>query len=198
MPTTLVLGGPRSGKTRHAVSLLRDRDRVTYVATGDRGLLSPTQGGQTPGQQALGAPRTTRLPASWETVRTGELTRTLLSARQPVLIDSLTGWVRSQLDTQGLWDDPVGARETICSLVAELAVAAAAVPFQVVLVGQDLSTAIAPPLGDQPPQLPDHPHHRLLVELNAETNTELSAACRQVHVVIAGRVLDLSNAPLVR
>lgn len=188
MPTTLVLGGPRSGKSRHAFSLLRDHDQVTYVVTGDGAPDGTGQGDDVEAEGTFGAPKITRVPSSWETVRTVELTRTLLSARRPVLIDCLTGWVRSHLDTQNLWDHPVQARGTICSLLAELAVAAAAVPFPVVLVGQDLSTATRP----------DHPHHRLLVELNAEVNTELSAGCRHVHVVVAGRVLDLSDAPVVR
>lgn len=192
MPTTLVLGGPRSGRTRHAVSLLREHERVTYVVTGEEPA-GPTHDAGTPGDDAaadgaFGAPPVTRLPSTWETVRTGELTRTLLCARRPVLIDGLTGWVRSELDAGQLWDEPSRARERVCALLAELAVAAAAVPFQVVLVGQDLSTAA----------LPDDPHQRLLVELNAEANTQLSAACRRVHVVLAGRVLDLSDAPVVR
>lgn len=168
MPATLVLGGPRSGRTRHAFSLLRGHDQVTYVLTG-------------PGEAR-------DLPPAWATVRTVELTRTLLSARRPVIIDCLTGWVRSHLDSRALWDDPVQARETIGPLLAELVVAARAVPNQVVLVGQELVAA----------SLPEDAHQRLLVELNAEVNTQLSAACSTLHVVLAGRVLDLSGAPVVR
>jgi adenosylcobinamide kinase / adenosylcobinamide-phosphate guanylyltransferase len=168
MPATLVLGGPGSGRTRHALSLLRDHDQATYVVTG-------TDEAQD-------------VPSAWGTVRTVELTRTLLSARRPVLIDCLTGWIRAHLAGQDLWDDPVQAREAVRPLLAELVVAARAVPVHVVLVGQELVTASPP----------EDPRQRLLVELSAEVNAQLSAACSTLHVVIAGRVLDLSGAPIVR
>lgn len=187
MPTTLVLGGPRSGKTRHAASLLREHDQVSYVATGSSTSIR-TEGADPAADEIFGAPKVTRLPPTWESVRTGELTRTLLAARRPVLIDGLTDWVRTHLDAQDLWQDPVRARTTISALLAELVVAAGAVPFPVVLVGQELSTA----------SLPEDPRQRLLVELNAEVNTELSTACSRVHMVVAGRVVDLSDAPVVR
>lgn len=182
MATTLVLGGPRSGKTRHAEALLRDHDHVTYVATRPR----PGPDEDSDLRARIERHRAARRP-SWQTLESTDLTRALLGSRQPVLIDCLTEWIRSHLTAGQLWDDHAGAHEAIDALLAELAVAARAMPFPVVLVAREMSWG----------PLPQDRHERLLVDLNGHVNQTLSASCHQVHAVIAGRVLDLSQAPLV-
>ena len=98
----------------------------------------------------------------------------------------MSGWIRNHLTQGELWGDPDGARDSIETLLAELAVAARSLPFPVVLVSQELSWG----------PLPADFHDRLLGDLNAHVNEVLGAASHRVHAVIAGRVLDLSQAPV--
>lgn len=182
MTTTLVLGGARSGKSRHAVSLLRDRPGVTYIAT------RPAPGpGQDPDlEERISRHRRSR-PQGWQTVETHDLTRALLGSRQAVLIDCLPQWVRAQVTANEAWGRPEHAHELLAGLLAELAVAARALPFDVVMVTEDSSCGCLPPEGQA----------RLLADLVSEVNQTLAAACDQVHAVVAGRVLDLTTTPVV-
>ena len=97
----LVTGGVRSGKSRHAESLL-DGVAATYVAPG------PT--GDDADWQARVAAHRARRPASWATLETHDLAASL-AARGPVLVDCLGTWLRGVLDEQGLWDVPTGEAE---------------------------------------------------------------------------------------
>ncbi|RIK14831.1 MAG: adenosylcobinamide kinase [Acidobacteria bacterium] len=112
MTTTLVLGGPRSGKSRHAEAL--------HLA-------------------ARIARHQERRPRQWRTVETLDLTRALLGSRQPVLIDDLGGWLRGLLDEESLWSHPHRARQLVDDRLDELSVAMRAVPFDVVAVTNDPS-----------------------------------------------------------
>lgn len=182
MTTTLVLGGARSGKSQHAEDLLRRHEQVTYIATRTAPALDedPYLTERIKGHQS-------RRPEGWATLETRDLTRALLSARNPVLIDGVSSWIRGQLDDNGLWDDAQGARGLIDGLSDELAVAARALPFEVVIVTQDVGW-VSTDLDAQ---------DRLFADLLGQVNVRLSAAATSVHAVIAGRVLDLSKAPLI-
>lgn len=182
MTTTLVLGGARSGKSQHAEDLLRQHEQVTFIATQTAPALD-----EDPGLTERIKRHQARRPESWHTLETRDLTRALLSSRNPVLVDGISSWVRGQLDDNRLWDDPLGAHALIDGLSDELAVAARALPFDVVLVTQDVGWLAA----DLSPQ--DH----LVADLLGQVNVRLSAAATCVHAVIAGRVLDLSGTPLV-
>ena len=182
MTTTLVLGGTRSGKSRHAEDLLREHERVTFVAT--RPAPDPDAD---PELSARVQMHQERRPAGWRTEETRDLTRALLGSRNPVLIDCVGAWLRGQLDDHDLWEDAAGAKALIDGLSDELAVAAQALPFEVVLVSEDAG----------PLSWSDEPRDRLFASLLADVNCRLSAAANGVHVVMAGRVLDLSSAPVV-
>lgn len=188
MTATLVLGGPRSGKSRHAEALLAHHPRVTVITA--RTAPGPGADAQPDGQDADQTPP----PASrqqhhdgWDSLQTLDLTRALLASRQPVLIDDLGGWVRGLLDEEMLWSHPHRARQLVEDRLDELSVAMRAVPFDVVAVTDDPSWA----------RLPDEPAERLYVDLLAQVNHRISAVSRRVYAVMAGRVLDLSSAPLV-
>ncbi len=96
---TLVLGGARSGKSRHAEALLAAEPDVTYVATA-----APRP------DDAEWAERVTahrvRRPAHWQTLETGDVADVLLSAApgQPILVDCLTLWLTRVLDESDAWD----------------------------------------------------------------------------------------------
>src|SRR3954463_8207798 len=102
----LVTGGVRSGKSRHAESLLDGEAAVRYVAPGpvrdDADWQGP--GGARPGGPA-GAPRARRgrRPAHWTTVETGDLTEAL-TTDEPVLVDCLGTWLTRLVDDAGMWD----------------------------------------------------------------------------------------------
>lgn len=183
MTTTLVLGGARSGKSRHAGHLLRDEERVTYVVTRPE----PDQAADPALADQVRRAREDR-PGAWQTVHTHDLTRALLASRHAVLVDSLADWVRAWCDEHQVWDDPLGARGLIDGLVDELCVTSLGLPFPVVLVTLDPSWST--PSGDPTEQ-------RLFQELVGHVNQRVAARAHHVHVVIAGRVLDLSSAPVV-
>lgn len=182
MTTTLVLGGTRSGKSRHAESLLRGHERVTYVAT-----RSLPELGEDEDLAHRIRRHQARRPSGWRTVQSRDLTRCLIGSREPVLVDDIGDWLRGQLTDHRLWDSPDAARERLTTLSEELAVAAQALPYEVVLVTQDAALR----------EWPREPRERLYLDLLGQVNHRLSAASTHVHVVVAGRVLDLSGAPLV-
>lgn len=182
MTSTLVLGGTRSGKSRHAESLLREHDQVTFVATRYRPLHTDD-----PDMTARIQRHRSRRPASWTTVESRDLTKALLGSRHPVLVDSVADWLWGQLDENDLWEDPQRAMDHIEDLLDELTVAIRALPFDTVIVTQEPTWDAAP----------GAPKDRLVVELLAHANQRLSATCQRVHAVIVGRVIDLSDAPLV-
>lgn len=182
MTTTLVLGGARSGKSQHAEDLLRRHEQVTFVATQAAPELD-----EDPDLAARMRLRQDRRPQTWRTLETRDLTRALLSSRNPVLVDGIAPWIRGQLDDHRLWGDAQGAHALIDGLSDELAVAAQALPFEVVLVTHDVGW-LAMDL---------HSQDRLFADLLGQVNVRVSATATAVHAVIAGRVLDLSGAPVV-
>lgn len=182
MTSTLVLGGTRSGKSRHAEFLLRDYDQVTFVATRSRPLHEDD-----PDLTARIQRHRVRRPKTWTTVETRDLTRALLGSRHHVLVDSVADWLWGQLEENSLWGQPNQAMERIDGLLDELTVAIRALPYDTVIVTQEPTWT--PDSGDA--------RQRLLNELLAHANQRLSATCQRVHVVIVGRVMDLSDAPLV-
>lgn len=181
MTTTLVLGGPRSGKSRHAEALFDGRPDVTFVAT------RPAPDGDDPDLVARIARHQERRPRQWRTVETLDLTRALLASRQPVLIDDLGDWLCGVLDEQDLWSDPHRAQQVVQERLDELTVALQSMPFDIVVVTSDPSWV----------RLPDDPAERLLVDLLSHVNQRVSAVSPRVHAIIAGRVLDLSSAPVL-
>lgn len=182
MTTTLVLGASRSGNSRHAEHLLRSHDKVVYVAT-----RTAPGFGEDMDLEARIAAHQARRPEGWTTVETRDLTRALLGSRHPVLVDNMADWLSGQLDDHGLWDDPEGARGLVDGLLDEFTIAARALPHDVVIVTKDRAWH----------PLSTDPRERLFVELLGHTNQRLSSGCAQVHAILAGRVLDLSNAAVV-
>ena len=168
MTTTLVIGGPRNGAARHARALLSAHPQVTHLVTHDG-----------PGPEDS--------PDGWRLVQTRDLSRSILGSRHPVLVDDLTDWLRGTLDGEDLWDDPASARGLVQDRLNELAVAASAVPFDVVVLTTEPSWSLPPA----------DPRDAFLVDLLAHANERVSTVSGQVHAIVAGRVLDLTGAPAV-
>lgn len=172
---TLVTGGVRSGKSRHAEALLEQLPSVTYVAPG------PTAAEDTDPDWAarIAAHRKTR-PAGWITLETRDLAAALRTDG-PVIVDCLGTWLTAFLDERGLWDS--SSEEITAAIRAMLddAVAALSTRDEVVLVTNEVGLGV----------VPAHRSGRLFRDLLGVVNQEFAAACDEVHLVIAGRVLVL-------
>ena len=187
MSTTLVLGGVRSGKSRHAEHLLAGPDPVTYVATGapvDR----PDPAGDPDGDREWAdrvAQHRARRPEHWTTVETLDLSAVLVRERGRVLVDCLGEWLTRRADEIG-WDDPLLA-DRLEEAFGELLEAWTGTAAEVVLVSNEVGWGVVPASASG----------RLFRDLMGRWNASLAASADRVHVIVAGRVLDLSTAPVV-
>ncbi len=182
MTATLVLGGPCSGRSRHAEALLARHPQVTFVTT--HAHPDPEADPELSERVRL---QQERRPAGWRTVETLDLTRALLGSRHPVVIDDLGGWLRGVLGPHPVTEGLEEVRSRVEERLDELSVALRAVPFDVVTVSHDPSS----------PRLPEDPAERLYAELLSRVNQRVSAASARVLVIVGGRVVDLSDAPLL-
>lgn len=171
----LVTGGVRSGKSRHAEALLESAPAVTYVAPGPTGNEDPD-----PDWAARIAAHQRRRPTTWTTLETRDLVEAL-RADGPVLVDCLGTWLTAVLDERELWDSPADeATDMVRSLIAD-ATSVLANRDDVVLVTNEVGLGV----------VPAHRSGRLFRDLLGLVNQDLAAACDEVHLVIAGRVLVL-------
>lgn len=170
MTRVLVTGGVRSGKSRHAESLLADSPSVTYVAPG------PAQD-DADWADRIAAHRARR-PASWTTLETGDLAAALRTPG-PVLVDCLGTWLTRLVDDAALWEAPSAL---VTAHVGEhLSLAIEALGPDVVLVTNEVGLGV----------VPEHRSGRLFRDLLGTVNQAFGATCDEVHLVVAGRVLRL-------
>lgn len=169
MTSTLVVGPARASRSRYAASLLDAHPHVTLLSV-----------------HAADDPDTLRghgVPEHWQVLETHDLTRALLGARNPVIVDDLPAWVARTLDERDLWQDRDQARETIDGLAEEACLGLSALPFETVAISYEVA--------------PDGtPRGRLLADLVERVNARVSASSTFVHEVRVGRVLDLTDVPL--
>jgi adenosylcobinamide kinase/adenosylcobinamide-phosphate guanylyltransferase len=105
-----------------------------------------------------------------------------LATPGPVIVDCLGAWLTAQLDDRGLWDAPSAAVvDAVETLVEEAVTALAARHDPTVLVTNEVGLGV----------VPAHRSGRLFRDLLGLVNQRTAAACDQVHLVIAGRVLVL-------
>ncbi|HWC22787.1 MAG TPA: bifunctional adenosylcobinamide kinase/adenosylcobinamide-phosphate guanylyltransferase [Flexivirga sp.] len=172
---TLVTGGVRSGKSRHAESLVAGLPSVTYVAPGPTTTEDPD-----PDWAARIAAHRQRRPAHWSTLETRDLTAAL-RIDGPVIVDCLGTWLTAVLDEHALWDRlGDAAADTVHRLVSDAADLLRS-RTQVVLVTNEVGLGV----------VPAHRSGRVFRDLLGVVNQRLAAACDEVHLVVAGRVLVL-------
>jgi adenosylcobinamide kinase/adenosylcobinamide-phosphate guanylyltransferase len=172
----LVTGGVRSGKSRHAESLVASHPNVTYVAPGPTVAEDPD-----PDWAARIAAHQSRRPAGWTTLESRDL-GAALGTPGPVLVDCLGTWLTALLDAATAWELPSGeVHELLDSALAPAASALAAHPGPVVLVTNEVGLGV----------VPAHRSGRLFRDLLGTVNQRLAAECDEVHLVVAGRVLQL-------
>ncbi len=161
----LVIGGCRSGKSRHALALASAvAGRRIFVATcmaSDDEMAARVQ-----------RHRAERDP-SWETVEEGENLVGVLDrwdgAGRVMIVDCLTLWT-SNLLAAGLGDAAIEAR------AAQLADRLEKVRGRVILVANETGAGI----------VPDNPLARRFRDLAGLVNQKMAAACQQVVWMVAG------------
>ncbi|EON24592.1 adenosylcobinamide kinase [Nocardioides sp. CF8] len=169
----LVTGGVRSGKSRHAESLLSSCTTVTYVAPGPSDDTDPDW-------VARIAAHRVRRPSSWVTLETSDLSDAL-AVDGPVLVDCLGTWLTAVLDARSLWEAPSDSATAVVDGVLDEVVAVLATRHDVVLVTNEVGLGV----------IPSHRSGRLFRDLLGLVNQRLATACDEVHLVVAGRVLRL-------
>lgn len=169
----LVTGGVRSGKSRHAESLLADEPAVRYVAPG------PVR--DDADWQARIAAHRARRPEHWTTEETGDLAAAL-AANGAVIVDCLGTWLTRLVDDAGMWDASVpDLAAYVDSAVGAALEALSVAAGTVVLVTNEVGMGV----------VPEHRSGRVFRDLLGSVNQRFGAVCDEVHLVVAGRVLRL-------
>lgn len=170
---TLVLGGTRSGKSRHAEDLLPDDAPVRYLATARR------RAGDAEWDARLDAHRARRSPA-WTTVEEPDVAALVGSGGGPLLVDDLATWLTGVLDDAGAWEAAT-VPESVGVRVDELVAAVAAAPGRVVLVSAEVGLGVVPPTRTG----------RLFRDELGALNAALAQVADEVLLLVAGLVLRL-------
>ncbi|SFB99117.1 adenosylcobinamide kinase /adenosylcobinamide-phosphate guanylyltransferase [Nocardioides terrae] len=172
----LVTGGVRSGKSRHAESLLPPDAAVAYVAPG------PSPVADDADWAARVAAHRAARPAHWTTHETTDVATVIAAAVGPVLVDCLGTWLTATIDAAGLWEAPSAeVAAVVDEELARLGAAVASARHDVVLVTNEVGLGV----------VPAYRSGRLFRDLLGTVNQQVAAVCDEVHLVIAGRVLRL-------
>ncbi len=173
---TLVTGGVRSGKSRHAEALV-GTGPATYVAPGPTAEADPD-----PDWAARLAAHRERRPAAWTTLETRDLATAVAAADGPLIVDCLGTWLTALIDADDGWDCsmPVLAARVDAQVEALLA-ALATTAHDVVFVTNEVGLGV----------VPAHRSGRVFRDLLGTVNQRVATGCDEVHLVIAGRVLKL-------
>ncbi len=178
----LILGGVRSGKSRHAEKLAAPAPEVTYVATGwPRGSnVGDDWDDRIVSHQA-------RRPLHWQTTETLDIVDVLTRAEpgQTVLVDCLALWVTRLVDEADAWRDRDRATTTVTAAAASLCAAlASSQAAQVFIVSNEVGSGVAPATASG----------GLFRDLLGLVNTSVANCCDEVLLMIAGRPCSLPAA----
>lgn len=178
--TTLVTGPVRSGKSRHAEHLLEHDPSVTYVATGRRADLADVEWTRRVEGHRV------RRPMSWRTVETSDVVGVIETARGPVLVDCLGTWLAALVDETG-WHDLDAAAEVVGQETRRLVETLRVTRLPIVIVTNEVGWSLVPTTASG----------RFFQDELGRLNAAIASVAWRVHLVVAGRVLDLSNAAVV-
>ncbi len=178
MAITVVSGGVRSGKSRHAESLLAGRTDVTYVATG-----APGDGTDPEWAQRVARHQAAR-PASWTTVETLDLVSLLGMPGGPLLVECLGTWLTGLIDRAGLWEDLTAAGDLVAAQSTALVTALQATPRDVVLVTNEVGWSLVPLT----------PSGRFFQDSLGRLNAAVAGVADHAVLVVMGHALTLGNS----
>ena len=140
-PRTLVLGGARSGKSRHAQRLLAGCAEVLYVAPG------PVPDGSDSDWADRVAEHRRNRPEGWTTLETDDVPAALETAAQPVLVDCLATWLAGVMGAAGAWESADGDtawHESVDGEVDRLLKAWQSASVPVVAVSNEVGSGVVP------------------------------------------------------
>jgi adenosylcobinamide kinase / adenosylcobinamide-phosphate guanylyltransferase len=168
----LVLGGSRSGKSRHAETLAGTDSGVTYVATAMR------DSGDVEWSERIRRHQQRR-PDGWATLETLDLAALFAAGSNgTLLVDSITTWLAATMDRCGCWADPpaAGADDLLAAAIDVLVESWAATAARVVAVSDEVGSGVVPATFSG----------RRFRDLLGELNQRLAATADQVWLVTAG------------
>lgn len=169
-PTTLVVGGARSGKSTWAEERLTPRGDVDYVATS----LVP---GDDPDWLERVRLHQDRRPGNWRTIETGDVAAVLLAEdAAPVLVDCVSVWLTRVLDEVGAWEGVDGWRPALTARVDGLMAAVRDTTREVVLVSNEVGSGVVPAT----------PSGRLFRDELGRLNARLASECDEVWHCVVG------------
>ena len=171
-----MLGGTRSGKSRHAEDLLAPYAPVRYLATARRRADDAEWDARIEAHRA-------RRPAGWFTVEDPDVAALLRAtgpSDPPLLVDDLATWLTGVLDDAGAWEQSAQP-PVIGQRVAELVTAVAGCRGRVVLVSAEVGLGVVPVTRAG----------RLFRDELGAVNAALAAVCDEVLLVVAGLALRL-------
>jgi len=179
----LVLGGARSGKSRHAELRLAAEPRVTYLAAG------PYPAGVLPADDPDWAERVAahraRRPAWWRTVESIDAAGVLRSESGAILFDGAGTWLAAVMQQSGAWAGDAAcepARARIATSVDELVLAFRQTRARaVVAVSDEVGSSVHPATGAG----------RLFRDQLGWLNQRLAAESEEAVLMVAGRALSL-------
>jgi adenosylcobinamide kinase/adenosylcobinamide-phosphate guanylyltransferase len=169
---TLVLGGVRSGKSRHAEELSAAYDRVVYVATGG------AREGDDEWAHRVALHRERR-PGTWSTIETVDVAEVLREATEPLLIDCLGTWLTARLDVHDVWNG--GDVAAVDADIDELLDAWKACRVPVVAVSNEVGSGVVPATASG----------RLFRDLLGRVNASVASVSDSVTLVVAGIPMPL-------
>ena len=177
MSVTVVTGGVRSGKSRHAEALLAERDDVTYIATGQP---ADADADDAEWRERVARHQAAR-PTTWTTVETLDLVPLLDMPGGPLLVECLGTWVTGLVDRAGLWDDLPAAAVLVEAEGAALAEALTRTSRDVVLVTNEVGWSLVPLT----------PSGRFFTDALGRVNTAVAGVADHAVLVVLGRALTL-------
>jgi adenosylcobinamide kinase/adenosylcobinamide-phosphate guanylyltransferase len=170
---TLILGGARSGKSTHALTLARDADKVLFVAT--------AEARDDEMAARITAHRGER-PSTWDTIEAPRALATALASRtndyDVVIIDCLTLWVSNLLLTTPPLD-PVGATPPLLDVYERH-------DPDWIVVSNEVGLGL----------VPDTPLGRTYRDALGVVNRQVATAADTVLFMVAGQPLKIKPPPL--
>jgi adenosylcobinamide kinase / adenosylcobinamide-phosphate guanylyltransferase len=178
----LVLGGARSGKSRHAELRLAAEPRVAYLAAG------PYPAGVLPDDPDWArrvAEHQARRPPWWRTTENASPAEVLRSETGGVLFDGAGTWLAAVMQESGAWADDAAAGaalERVAAKVDELVAAFRQTPARaVVAVSDEVGSSVHPATSAG----------RLFRDQLGWLNQRLAAESEEAVLMVAGRALRL-------
>lgn len=168
MSSLFILGGARSGKSRHAIAAQPAHGRVAFVATAE---------GRDGDMAARIARHRADRPSHWTTIEEPfDVSRQLGSVRavDAVVVDCVTLWISNRM-LRGDTD------EAILAAADELAKVVPACAFDVTLISNEVGEGVHPPTEDG----------LRFRDLLGMVNQRLAATCDRVVLMVAGLPLTL-------